>query len=194
MWQDVLMIIAIGLSVYSIYDFGSMIIKKIINNTKISKKIYSFKGKIRYYPLLGLIIFMSNLIGLTKKSDEEIIISKYMLSVMVQKLYSKSGTLNKLTIGILSLFLIINFILSILVKPIMYEEGIVCYDGNFLSWNKIKSITTVQNQIGSRKFIVINTANKEIYLRVANSESNKVKEIIFNKTGIVNKEIVTEFN
>ncbi|CUN64242.1 hypothetical protein H8S10_00005 [Clostridium sp. NSJ-49] len=194
MWQDVLMIIAIGLSVYSIYDFGSMIIKKIINNTKISKKIYSFKGKIRYYPLLGLIIFMSNLIGLTKKSDEEIIISKYMLSVMVQKLYSKSGTLNKLTIGILSLFLIINFILSILVKPIMYEEGIVCYDGNFLSWDKIKSITTVQNQIGSRKFIVINTANKEIYLRVANSESNKVKEIIFNKTGIVNKEIVTEFN
>ena len=137
---------------------------------------------------------MSNLIGLTKKSDEEIIISKYMLSVMVQKLYSKSGTLNKLTIGILSLFLIINFILSILVKPIMYEEGIVCYDGNFLSWDKIKSITTVQNQIGSRKFIVINTANKEIYLRVANSESNKVKEIIFNKTGIVNKEIVTEFN
>lgn len=194
MWQDVLMIIAIGLSVYSIYDFGSMIIKKIINNTKISKKIYSFKGKIRYYHLLGLIIFMSNLIGLTKKSDEEIIISKYMLSVMVQKLYSKSGTLNKLTIGILSLFLIINFILSILVKPIMYEEGIVCYDGNFLSWDKIKSITTVQNQIGSRKFIVINTANKEIYLRVANSESNKVKEIIFNKTGIVNKEIVTEFN
>lgn len=194
MWQDVLMIIAIGLSVYSIYDFGSMIIKKIINNTKISKKIYSFKGKIRYYPLLGLIIFMSNLIGLTKKSDEEIIISKYMLSVMVQKLYSKSGTLNKLTIGILSLFLIINFILSILVKPIMYEEGIVCYDGNFLSWDKIKSITTVQNQIGSRKFIVINTANKEIYLRVANSESNKVKEIIFNKTGIVNKEIITEFN
>ena len=42
MWQDVLMIIAIGLSVYSIYDFGSMIIKMIINNTKISKKIYSF--------------------------------------------------------------------------------------------------------------------------------------------------------
>ncbi|MBM6839921.1 hypothetical protein H9X77_17350 [Clostridium saudiense] len=77
----------------------------------------------------------------------------------------------------------------------MYEEGIVCENGNFLSWDKIKSITTLQNVLGNNKYIVINTINdKEIFLTVKNKESNYIKEIIFNKTGIVNKEIVTEFN
>lgn len=195
MWQDVLMIIAISLGGYSIYNFTFVLVKKVINRTKVSKMLYSFKSRRRYYPLLGIIILSVNTVGLTKKSQEEIIISKYMLSMGLHQFYNESGILNKWIIYILSIFLIANFILSIYMKPIMYEEGIVCENGNFLSWDKIKSITTLQNVLGNNKYIVINTINdKEIFLTVKNKESNYIKEIIFNKTGIVNKEIVTEFN
>ncbi len=195
MWQDILMIIAVGLVVYSIYDLTFIVGKKVINRRRVSKVVYSFKSRRRYYPLFGIVILIINIIGLTKKAQEEIVISKYMLSMRIHQLYNGSGILNKLVIYIFSVFLIINFILSIYIKPIMYEEGIVCENGNFLSWNKIKSINTLQNTLGNKKYIVINTINdKEVFLTVTNKESNYVKEIIFNKTGIVNKEIVTEFN
>lgn len=195
MWQDVLMIIAISLGGYSIYNFTFVLIKKIINRSKVSQILYSFKSRRRYYPLLGIVILIVNMIGLTKKTQEEIIIGKYMLSMRLNQLYNESGALNKWVIYVFSTFLIANFILSIYIKPIMYEEGIVCENGNFLSWDKIKSINTFQNTLGNNKYIVINTVNdKEIFLNVTNRESNFVKEIIFNKTGIVNKDIVTEFN
>lgn len=195
MWQDVLMIIAISLGGYSIYNFTFVLTKKIINRSKVSQILYSFKSRRRYYPLLGIVILIVNMIGLTKKTQEEIIIGKYMLSMRLNQLYNESGALNKWVIYVFSTFLIANFILSIYIKPIMYEEGIVCENGNFLSWDKIKSINTFQNPLGNNKYIVINTVNdKEIFLNVTNRESNFVKEIIFNKTGIVNKDIVTEFN
>lgn len=195
MWKDVLMMMAVGLGGYSVYNFIFVLVKKVISRTKVSQMVYSFKGRRRYYPLLGIVILIVNIIGLTKKSEEEIIIGKYMLSMRLHQFYNESGILNKWVIYVLSIFLIANFILSIYIKPVMYEEGIVCENGNFLSWNKIKSINTVQNTLGNNKYIVINTTNdKEIFLNVTNDESDFIKEIIFNKTGIVNKDIVTEFN
>lgn len=195
MWKDVFMIMAVALGGYSIYNFTIVFVKRIISRTKVSKIIYIFKSRRRYYPLLGIFILIVNIIGLTKKSEEEIIIGKYMLSMRLHQFYNEAEILSKWIIYIFSIFLIANFILSIYIKPIMYEEGIVCESGNFLSWDKIKSITTIQNTLGKNKYIVINTINdKEIFLSVINEESNFVKEIIFNKTGIVNKDIVTEFN
>lgn len=195
MWQDVLMMIAVSLGGYSIYNFIYVFIKRIISRTKVSKMVYSFKSRRKYYPLLGIVILIVNMIGLSKNSQEEMIIGKYMLSIRLYQFYNESGTLNKWVIYVFSVFLIANFILSIYIKPIMYEEGIVCENGNFLSWDKIKSITTIQNTLGNNKCIVINTvSDREIFLSVINTESNFVKEIIFNKTGIVNKDIVTEFN
>lgn len=195
MWQDVLMMIAVSLGGYSIYNFIYVFIKRIISRTKVSKMVYSFKSRRKYYPLLGIVILIVNMIGLSKNSKEEMIIGKYMLSIRLYQFYNESGTLNKWVIYVFSVFLIANFILSIYIKPIMYEEGIVCENGNFLSWDKIKSITTIQNILGNNKCIVINTvSDREIFLSVINTESNFVKEIIFNKTGIVNKDIVTEFN
>lgn len=195
MWQDVLIMIAVSLGGYSIYNFIYVFIKRIISRTKVSKMVYSFKSRRKYYPLLGIVILIVNMIGLSKNSQEEMIIGKYMLSIRLYQFYNESGTLNKWVIYVFSVFLIANFILSIYIKPIMYEEGIVCENGNFLSWDKIKSITTIQNTLGNNKCIVINTvSDREIFLSVINTESNFVKEIIFNKTGIVNKDIVTEFN
>ena len=195
MWQDVLMMIAVSLGGYSIYNFIYVFIKRIISRTKVSKMVYSFKSRRKYYPLLGIVILIVNMIGLSKNSQEEMIIGKYMLNIRLYQFYNESGTLNKWVIYVFSVFLIANFILSIYIKPIMYEEGIVCENGNFLSWDKIKSITTIQNTLGNNKCIVINTvSDREIFLSVINTESNFVKEIIFNKTGIVNKDIVTEFN
>ncbi|SCJ96882.1 Uncharacterised protein [uncultured Clostridium sp.] len=195
MWQDVLMMIAVCLGGYSIYNFIFVLVKKIISRTKVSQVVYIFKSRRRYYPLLGIVILVVNMIGITQKSQEEIIIGKYMLSMRLHQFYNESGVLNKWVIYVFSIFLIANFILSIYIKPIMYEEGIVCENGNFLSWDKIKSINTLQNTLGNNKYIVINTINdKEVFLNVTNKESNFVKEIIFNKTGIVNKDIVTEFN
>ena len=195
MWQDVLMMIAVSLGGYSIYNFIYVFIKRIISRTKVSKMVYSFKSRRKYYPLLGIVILIVNMIGLSKNRQEEMIIGKYMLSIRLYQFYNESGTLNKWVIYVFSVFLIANFILSIYIKPIMYEEGIVCENGNFLSWDKIKSITTIQNTLGNNKCIVINTvSDREIFLSVINTESNFVKEIIFNKTGIVNKDIVTEFD
>lgn len=192
MWQDVLMMMAVSLGIYSICNFIFIIVKKLINRRKVSKIVYSFKSKRRYYPLFGVIILIINMMNLAKKQNEEVVISKYVWNI--NKFYSAFGSLNKFIICIFSIFLVINFILSIYIRPIMYEEGIICENGNFLPWDRIKSITTAQNTLGNIKYIVINTFNKVIYLRVPNKESNEVKEIIFNKTGIVNKEIVTEFN
>lgn len=195
MWQDILMMIAISLAIYSIYNFSFVIVKKVVSISKVSKKIYKFRGRIKCYPLIGISILILNLIGLSKKSEKEIFLSKYMLSLRLERLYNEAGILNKWLIVIFGLFLLVNFVLSIYIKPVMYEEGIVCDDGRFLPWDKIKSIKTIQGQIGNGKYIVINTMNnKEILLRVTNKETNNVKEIIFNKTGMVNKDIVTEFN
>lgn len=194
MWQDMLIIISMSLAVYSLYNFTLIIVKKIISSTKVSKKIYSFKGEVIYYPLVGIIIFIINLSGLGQRSVEELSVGKYMLSIIIPKLYNEYGVLNKHIVFVFSIFLIINFIVSMYVKPVMYEEGIICENGNFLSWDNIKSITTLKNLVGNKKYIVINTDNKEVYLRVTTDEGNEVKEIIFNKTGIVSKEIVTEFS
>lgn len=195
MWQDVLMIIAISLGGYSIYNFIFIVIKKFLNRKKVSKMVCTLKSKKRYYSLVGVAILFANVIGLRQKTQEEIIISKYIINIGTNRFYNEIGSLNKFIIYILGIFLIANFVLSIYIKPIMYEEGIICENGSFLPWDKIKSINTGQNTLGNKKYIVINTVNnKEMFFSITTEESNYVKEIIFNKTGIVNKEIVTEFN
>ena len=112
MWKDVLMMMAVVLGGYSVYNFIFVLVKKVISRTKVSKMVYSFKGRRRYYPLLGIVILIVNIIGLTKKSQEEIIIGKYMLSMRLHQFYNESGILNKWGIYVLSIFLIANFTLS----------------------------------------------------------------------------------
>ena len=72
----------------------------------------------------------------------------------------------------------------------MYEEGILCSDGKFISWINIKSIAAIKF-FNKRYILVNNVGGKDIYLRVNKRESSDIKEIRFNKSGIVSKEIVT---
>ena len=106
MWKDVLSIIAISLGIYSIYNFTFIILRSFINKTKVSKMIYSFKSRRRYYPLFGVLILIINIIGIGRQTHEETIISKYMLSMRINQLYNESGILNKWVMYIFSIFLI----------------------------------------------------------------------------------------
>lgn len=191
MWHDILIVIGVSIALYSSYNCISTMVRGSINISKVSEKLYAFSGKVRYYPLLATTIFIANIISLYKNGDDYIRDSKIFFAISNSKIIKANFTISLILISLILISLLLSdFVLSIYIKPVMYEEGILCSDGKFISWINIKSIAAIKF-FNKRYILVNNVGGKDIYLRVNKRESSDIKEIMFNKSGIVSKEIVT---
>lgn len=190
MVKSILFVCGILVVTLSLYNIISTSIRRVVNGAKTTEVLYEFRGKLKVYPVIGILLILMNFFMLNNNVYSEN--NNYIINILS---LGYVVTFVKVIFMIEIFILSIDFALSLILKPVLFEEGIMCGNGKFITWEYIQAISCIAGVTKNKKYLQIKSSKDEVvYLMTNNEESDTVKEILYNKSGIVNKDIVTEYS
>lgn len=159
-----------------------IIFGRIKNSRKVSNELARFVSEKRYLSILISFTITSIAVAIMK-NEKSSLLYVFNLGIPEKRVYY-------LFIYGIMLYTF-DFILSIFIRPILYNEGILYNNGSLISWDDVQTINFDNNKQNYKAILVLTRSKKIIRLVVKSEVSDEVKEIIFNKSGVISKGIVT---
>lgn len=174
MGQVLLIIVATIVVSISIYKTSVCTLRRAKNYSEVGERMYVFISKVRYYPVVLILVLLSNLTMLYLSGHNEDPSIIYVSGCYI----------------VIAMF---DFVLSVVLKPTMYEEGILTEDGILIDYNDIKSIRSKKSYLGKISILSIEVKNsKTLNFYIYEKDLDNIRENVFNKSGVIFKDIVTD--